>query len=92
MAIDINDKSVFWGAVASNYYWGQMRGMEYKDTNFPGHICYAFKVKRGSNKNQNNSGPTGRKARKANRIYKNAKLFRIPRVSKVPKVSKASKA
>ena len=77
MALDITDKTVFWGAVASNYYWGRLSGMEFKDTSFPDHICYAFKVKRGSKNTKANSGPTGKKARKTNRSYKNSKLMRL---------------
>jgi hypothetical protein len=70
MAIDITDKSVFWGVVASNYFWGRIRGMQLKDTSFPNHTCFAFKVKRGSKNIKSNSGPTGKKARRIGKKYK----------------------
>lgn len=69
MALNIADKTVFWGAVASNYFWGKRSGMLMKDTNFPGHICNAFKIKRGSHTTKSNSGPTGRKARRISKNY-----------------------
>jgi hypothetical protein len=49
MALDKTDKTTFWGAVSSNYFWGRRSGMIYPDkTN-------AFKIKKWAN-GVNNSG------------------------------------
>ncbi len=64
MVLNVNDRTVFWGAVSSNYFWGKRSGMTFKDTNFPGGNHNAFKIKKWRN-GSNNSGPSGKKAHRS---------------------------
>lgn len=65
MALDINDRTVFWGAVSSNYFWGKRSGMIYTDwqgkTN-------AFKIKKWAN-GRSGSGQLGNKNRMWRKVY-----------------------
>lgn len=58
--IDINNKTVFWGRIRKNYYWGVRGGTRHKD----GSLC--FKIKKWRN-GSNNTGPVGYKLKRVKR-------------------------
>jgi len=65
MALDVTDKTVFWGAVSANYYWGKRSGMVYTDWSGKSN---AFKTKKWGN-GAMNSGTA-----KKNKEYRSARV------------------